>query len=274
MTVIDDYSKKREKPRKSGSHDNLKLASVWILFIGIVSIAIWYFTNDGSMMSMLLLLAAITTITLAVLIYYLSPSKLLRSEVCDAMAVSGTLEIRKLLSSLYIESKGMYVPASIAGSTKVFIPTSGNIDKEMLQITNFNSTDKVFFMPEKGVKGILLSPPGYGIFQYAQRIGAHFATANVANEISDVIENSLELSEKVSIKVDNDQVCVILKNLVNHQMCKSIRREDPAICFQTGCPICSAVGCMIVNGTGKIAYIENIQVDGKTVNLEFRLIGE
>lgn len=274
MARITGKSKARNRPDKSASRDSLRPAAVWILLLGVVCLAIWYVTNDGSMMSMLLALAAISTITLAVLLYFLTPSKSLRAEVCDAMAISSTLEIRKILSSLYVESKGIYVPASLAGSTKVFIPLLSGTSDEMLTMTNLNTSDKIFFFPEKGVKGMILSPPGSGLYHYVQSIGAQFTKADLENEITDVLENTLELAENVSVKVDGNRVNVTLKKIVNHEICATVRREDPTICFQTGCPICSSVGCMVVNGMGKMATVENIHVDGKTINLEYRLIGE
>ena len=57
-------------------------------------------------------------------------------------------------------------------------------------------------------------------------------------------------------------------------MCAAVRKENPGICTQTGCPVCSLVACMIAEGTGRPVRITRANVKNGTVSAEFRLIRE
>jgi hypothetical protein len=257
---------------KGRQTDRMRPAALWLLLMGAISLAIWYFTNDDSMMSMLLALAAISTVTLSVLLFFLSPTRSIRNDVCDAMAISGTLEIRKILSSLNASPQGIYLPMDDSDAVQLYVPVADMASVE--SILSSNPERSILFASKDGEGGLVLMPPGYGLYQHVRKIGARFTGVNLEDEIGDALENSLELADKVTVDVEGDIIRVTLKNLANHGLCKSVRREDPAICCQTGCPICSAISCMIVNGTGRMVSVESIRVSGKTLSINYRLIGD
>jgi hypothetical protein len=255
------------------ARSGLKSASVWILLFGAMALAIWYLTNDGSIMSMLLMLASVSTITLALLLFFLSPSRYLTSEVAGAMSVSGTVALRKVLAAMHVDSKGVYLPANVSGTTRIWVPVGDKTSPADFEGQEPKPGTEVFILPENGMKGIQLLPPGYGLYEYTLRMGAQYTADAVENEIKDAIGNSLDLADKVSVRREGDRVYITLKNIANHEMCQALRHEDPIICYQTGCPICSAVICMLANGTGKKVAIEQVDAKGKDVALTCRLLG-
>ncbi len=243
-------------------------AAIVLAVFGVIILVAWYLTNDNSTMSMLLMLAGISVIVLSFMLYFLSPTKYLRSEVVDAISLSNTLNVSKMLSSLFIESKGVYMPATDTGVMKVFIPISANVNPDIGTLRPGNDT---FGVSSGGVKGIALAPPGYGLFRYAQSIGAAFTPEGLENEIKDVMENGLELASSVTVRQDEGRIVVTMKGVVDRGMCASIRAESPRVCEQTGCPICSAVCCMIVSGTGRQVRTEKVNADNNTVTVTYEL---
>lgn len=233
---------------------------------GIALLGLWLLTNDGSSMSMLLALAGIGIISLSIMLYFFSPSYYLRDTVCDAMAISDVMTINKILSSLLVDSGGIYTPGS-DGIIKVFLPVSRPGEKDIGLIRPGADVFDV-----KGpVKGISLSPPGQGLFLHAVSIGAVFTPEGLESEIKDIIENGLELAASASVKREEGQVLVSLRDLANHGMCRSIRAEDPNVCTRTGCPICSFVACMVASGTGKKVRLKSVNADMRTINLNYEL---
>jgi hypothetical protein len=247
--------------------EGIRPAAITLAIFGVLILVAWYLTNDYSTMSMLLMLSGISVIVLSFMLYFLTPVKYLRSDVVDAMALSNTLNLSKMLSSLLIESKGIYVPASSTGMMKIFIPISTNKD---VSIGSLKPGNETFSVSSGGIKGISLTPPGYGLYRYAQSIGAAFTPEGIENEIKDILENGLELASSVNVR----HIVVTMRGVVDREMCASIRRENPRICEQVGCPVCSLVGCMVVGGTGRKVRIENVKADDNTVTVSYGLIRE
>lgn len=245
----------------------IKPAAISLAIFGMLVLVAWYLTNDGSNMSMLLLLVGLSVIILSFMLYFLTPGTYLRGEVMDAIAISNTLNMGKVLSSLLMESKGVYVPTGDQELLRVFVPISADCDVRAIQpgVETFNAS-------VASVRGITLLPPGYGLFKYSQSIGAVFTAEGLENEIKDVMENGLELASSVNVKQDGGRITISMRRLANESMCNAVRRENPGICVQMGCPICSFVGCMVVSAIGRKARIEKVNVTDHIVNITFELI--
>jgi hypothetical protein len=224
--------------------------------------------SSGSSVSMLTVLAGITIMAIGALLYFLSPSNYLRTEVADALAQSGTTNIKNVLASLLIESPGVYLPAAQAGATRVFIPVSGDAKAAGVP----KATGGVFVAPGTGAGGLLLEPPGYGLLTYSREIGATFTDEGLENEIKDALENSLELASGVTVKREQSTINVSMNSLANAGLCEAIRKDSPGTCTQIGCPVCSFAACMIAEGTGRMVRIESVKVKGKVLNATFRLV--
>jgi hypothetical protein len=261
----------------------IRTAALALFLLGFALVVLWFaleYTASGydiaamldsvSGMSMLIMLAGIAVIALAILLYYLSPARFLRAEVADALALSGVANIEKLLASLLIEARGVYLPSAQAGSTRLFVPISGEPDLSGLP----PATGRLFVTPGAGAGGIMLEPPGYRLLAYMREIGATFTDEGIENEVKDALENSLELAGRVTVRREGDEVLVSLGDLANAGMCAAVRKENPGICTQTGCPVCSLVACMIAEGTGRMVRIERVSAKGKTLDAAFRLVRE
>jgi hypothetical protein len=225
--------------------------------------------NDGSTMSMLLLIAGTSIVSLSIMLYFFSPSVYLRSEVCDAMSLSNTMSIDNILTSLLVESSGIYVPADDA-LIRVFIPLSSKTSAS--DISSIGVENEIFKVSGHSVKGIYLIPPGYGLFKYSRSIGAVFTQEGLENEIKDVVENGLELASRVTVKREGDHVMVSLGNIANISLCQAIRKENPGICSQIGCPVCSFIGCMVVSGMGRKARIVSAGAEDHIIKVTFELL--
>jgi hypothetical protein len=265
----DRLRKELRRHRKWG----LKLTAACIGILGIALLAVWAATNNSSTMSMLLFLTGVSLLTIAFMLYFVSPSRYVRSEVCDAVAITGAENLGHILSSLLISSKGIYLPSGHEGATKVFIPLQANLDMDRIAGLSIDP-GRVFNVDGTDVKGIVIDPPGLGLLAYSRSIGALFTPDSLEFEIKDLLQNGLELASGVRVSVDNDQATVKMVRPVSSGMCSSIRSQNPALCEQVGCPICSFLACMIVDGTGKMVRIKKIEADGRAIEVTFELIGE
>ncbi len=239
--------------------------------IGIIVLSVGYITNNGSLMSALLVLTGISVLSIAVMFYFFSPSRLLRTDVCDAMTLSNAMTINKILSAVLVNSNGVYVPAVNGRSTKVYIQLTDGPDKGYISPAIGESEDISFIHGAGGVKGIYLTPPGEGLLKYAKSIGASFYSDGLEKEITDVMANSLELAARVKVKCDGKRVNVEMKNIANKGMCAAIRKDNSLLCTRAGCPICSFVGCMVAESYGMNARIDSVKVDRDAVKVSYEL---
>jgi hypothetical protein len=263
-----DEAIKWQNQKASSLKNGIVWTSIALALLGALLFGFWLYTNDGSAMSMLLLMAGVTLLSVAAMLYFFTPSRYLREEVSDAISVSSIVSLNRVLASLLIEPRGIYMPSAFGGALKIFIPLKDIDEKDIAQITPGSGV----FNVNGPVKGITLQPPGFGLFAYAQRIGAVFTTEGLDSGIKDVLENGLELASSVSVKPGSDRFLVSMRDMTNRGLCDAIRREDPAICTRMGCPVCSCVACMIAEGTGRRVRIANVNVNGKNVDVTYELI--
>jgi hypothetical protein len=264
------------------NHRAIRPAALALLVLGLTLLTLWlgleYISGNGDVtamldsasgMSMLLLLTGVAVIALSILLYFLSPARLLRAEIADAFALSHMANIERLLTSLMTEARGVYVPAARAGTTRLFIPVSGKADPASLP-----QSTGIFVTSGKGTGGIVLEPPGYRLLACLREIGATFTDKGLEDEMKDALKDSLELASHVAVRRKGDEVSVTMGDLANAGMCADIRKESPGTCTRTGCPVCSLVACMIAEGTGRMVRIQHADVNGRTLNVTFGLVQE
>ena len=282
--TIDVLKGQRDTLRRKLDAQNrwaIRPAALALFMLGLALIAVWFtlaLVASGyditkvlpgeNNMSMLLFLAGAAVIALAVLLYFLSPARFLRAEVADALALSGTENIEKLLTSLMIDARGVHIPSAETGMTRLLIPVGGTPDETGLP----GAGGGFFVRPGGSAGGIALEPPGYRLFAYLRGIGATFTPEGLENELRDALENSLELTGRVEVRREGDEVHVTAGDLANAGMCAAIRKERPGTCTRTGCPVCSLMACAIVEATGRRVVIDHVKVEGGKLNATFRLV--
>jgi hypothetical protein len=267
MNAQTEKTKHVENNRVNSFKRSIAWTSTILTIFGYLVLGFWIFTNDNSTMSMLVFITGVSIVVIAVLLYILSPSRYLREEIGDALSVSSLISLNRVLSALLIEARGVYLESGPKGVVTVFLPLS---DKDAISVSNIVPGSGVLNV-SGAVKGVTLQPPGFGLYAYAQKIGAVFTPETLESGIKDVLENGLELASKVTVKHDANSYSVTMSGLVNHGLCDIIRREDPAICTRMGCPVCSSVACMIADGTGRKVRVDRVSVKGKTVDVTYQI---
>jgi hypothetical protein len=249
------------------SSKRVKAASFILVLFSLAIIGASFIMSYAPMLSLMLSLGGISVFLISILFYFVTPQKLVRSDVCDAEAISSTELINTLLAPIAGDSKSIYVPSSYKGTTKVFIRTN-NSDLSKA----YHDGDDIKNVRVSGMGGIFITPPGYGLLTYAKSLGATFTDEGLEDEITDVLVNGTELASRVEVKRKADSVCVRINDLADSLMCKTIRQKNPTACCQVGCPMCSFVACMVAEGTGKLAIINDVKPDGKALDITYRLL--
>ncbi|HUL62343.1 MAG TPA: hypothetical protein VLT35_04710, partial [Methanocella sp.] len=251
---------------------SIGLIAASIGFLGIAVLIMWLNVSPAVAGAALLMPTGVSLIVLALLLFLLSPARYIRDDVCDAMTMADTLNVRKMLARAGAQSSGILLPPDRNESIKLFVPLAAPGQAE----AGLASAGQLQRLKAGGeaIEGIKLYPPGYALFQYAKSIGAKFTADDLEDSLKDVLDSGLELASDFSITGQAGRMTARLGRVAGARMCASIRRADPAICRQTGCPICSFVGCAIVEATGKMARVAELNATGKTIDVTFELIGD
>lgn len=245
----------------------VKMASVILALFGLAIIGASLLMSYEAMQSLLLSLAGITVFLIAILFYFVTPSRLVRGDVCDAEIVSSTELVNALLAPIAGDSNCIYMPASRAGTTRLFIP----INKSEV-IEAYDKSKDIVTMGVPGMNGIFLTPTGSGLLAYVKGLGATFTGDGLEDEIRDVLVNGTELVSRADVDRKADSVSVRLYGLAASPMCETIRQKSKTACVQAGCPICSFVACMVAEGTGKPVMVSDVKPDGKALDITYRLL--
>jgi hypothetical protein len=213
-------------------------------------------------------------ISISILLYFLSPYRYLRNEVSDAMSISNLMFIGNIISSMSIDSNGVYVlnKDGERKNTEIFLSLANG--SEDIVSTIFNDNYKDVNIGGVNKKGLSLVPPGYGLYLYAEKMGYKPGLASMESDIKDMVQNNLELASNVTVKKVNNRVIVKMQKVADQYSCNILRRSYPEFCAQYGCPICSLVGCMVVNSLDENVKIESLMVNGDSISMIFKVVKE
>ncbi len=246
----------------------LMVASAATLVLGLALLYASYSYGLNGIRSLILTIAGISIVLLAIMFFYLSPARFLRSDVADAMCMTTTQFMHRAIVPLSAGGKYIYVPRCLSGDRNTLLLVSEGGSREAALIK------AGIHVPGKGFgdQDVFVVPPGYGLMEHAERLGATFTEEGLEDEIRDVLVSGFELAGKVNVEKSHDRVYVEIRNVSGAVLCATLRAKEPDICTGTGCPLCSFVGCMVAEGTGRKAVLNTANARRNTIRLSFRLV--
>ncbi len=248
----------------------LKIAAAISTLVGVALLAVPFVTDHYPLTPGFFVIAGISVILLSILLYYLSPAKFLRTDVCDAMCVTGTGFMYEVVGPMASGNRCVYIPSGVNGDVRILLSFSeGRGEKSPKDKPDDSSGSH---RTDQGMREISITPPGYGLLEHAKHLGAAFTPDNLEDEIRDVLVNGFELAGGVKVKKSGSEVTIEMRNTAIHSMCRKLRGNKTGLCESIGCPLCSFATCMVVEGTGKKAIINGTRVKGKTIWLSLSLI--
>jgi hypothetical protein len=211
----------------------------------------------------------------------LKPVNFVEGSLLYNSAVSTYLTIDRIIGDFEYKGKGYYIPPY---PKDVYLP---DYLKGLKASVVFISAEKDATMPSieemaKGKfisrtpKGVLLTPPGSGILtQIEEKLKVDFTKIEL-NELCAVLPTlilqDLNLAKEMAMELKGDQahlklVGSLYKDLYN------VRNNFKSVDL-LGCPIASAVACILAEASGRTVTIQKKQVspDGVAVDVWYRMV--
>jgi len=205
-----------------------------------------------------------------VLAFFVRPSQYVRSDLMNATAFSSLETIDEMMLSMGYRERGVYIAVGREKAV-VFIPSEpfSTIPKGTLVDGTFTENPK----------GIVVAPPGLALSNLIEK-KLRFDLRNcgveaLAQALPKVLVEDLEIVRDVEIEVEGNSVKVNLIDSIYADFCRELR-DNKRPCG-LGCPMCSALACMLTIATGKPVLFEEdreVTPDGRTTQSNYRLITE
>jgi uncharacterized membrane protein HdeD (DUF308 family) len=205
------------------------------------------------------------------LLLYIRPSKYVKSELL--VSLQSPLEnIDKIIKETKHEGKGIYLPPkSLKDITKSIIMVPQKPITQLPQLEEVSS-DKLW---TNNPKGLYLTPPGLSLCQlFEKTIGTPFMAMNLESlkeKMPKLFIENLEIAENLNIQTENNTITVEMKKNVFAPLCQETTKLEK-IHNSIGCPLCSAIACVLARTTGKPITIEKEQTSEETTTIQYHVL--
>jgi len=206
---------------------------------------------------------------------FIRPEAYVKAKLLDSTAVSSLTAIDKILSEEALQGKGLHLALKHGEGSKegmVFIPAKNEVA--------IPSTDEIargkFFLDDP--QGICLLSPGYGLTKlFEKELGVDFSKVDLdylQKNLPKLLVEDLEVVEDFSMNVQGEFVEVRMVGGIYQDLCREVKKLTN-LCLHIGCPICSAIGCVLAKVTGNPVVFEGdkLSSDGTEIQSRYRIIG-
>ena len=202
------------------------------------------------------------------LAFFVQPQKYVRTDLMDATAVSSLKTIDKMLIGIGYREKGVYIPAGEEKAV-VFVPFEpfSAIPKDIGA-----AGDETFI---DDPRGMLVVPPGLALASLIEKklgFSPNRGVQAVLEALPKVLVEDLEIVRDVEVRLEGDKVHFKLVDSIYADFCREMR--DTSRRCGLGCPMCSALACILATASGKPVVFEEDELlsDKKTTYSTYELL--
>jgi hypothetical protein len=185
-----------------------------------------------------------------VLVFFIQPQKYVKSDLINATALSSLKTIDKMVASMGYGEKGVYVPAGKEKAV-VFIPS-----EPFSRIPGSSAVEGKTFLDNP--QGMIIVPPGLALASLIEKkLGFTLKNCGVDTLIQalpKVLVEDLEVVRDVEVEMKDGKVTFSLVDSIYADFCREI--HDTSRRCGLGCPMCSALACILTVASGKPVIFE------------------
>jgi hypothetical protein len=196
------------------------------------------------------------------LLLFIRPQRYIRSELLDSSALSSFRTIDRVMTDLGYYEKGIYIPGGNPERVVVFVPA-----EPFGRIPSIKEVEGQTFI--KDPKGLAMVPPGLTLANLIEeRLGTDLrkiSLETLRERLPKLLIEELEIAQEFEMQVNGAEVRSKFGESIYSDFCHKIS-SSTRVCAGLGCPMCSAMACVLAMSTGKPVSLEGDQysADGKT----------
>jgi hypothetical protein len=185
------------------------------------------------------------------LAFFIQPTKYVKSDLMNATAISSLKTVDKMMVGMGYSEKGVYIRAGDSDKAVVFVPS-----EPFSMIPEVGEVEETMFLSKP--EGLLVPPPGLALAALIEnKLGFKLRDCGIETLVEvlpKVLVEDLEIVKDVEIEVTKDTVRFKLVDSIYADFCSEVR--DTSRRCGLGCPMCSALACILTNATGKPVLYE------------------
>jgi hypothetical protein len=245
-----------------------KIIGFVLLSIGILSI----FLSDYYQSLPLTFIALTITFWGFILIFIFS-GKHISTEVIDCIKASNILTLNQKIADSNVQGKAIYIPF-LKGA---YIPFHIGAENEFIYVPRRDETEEIVieqaFMRDP--PGIRITPPGLGLADLMERkCKLNFREMDLDSlkeVLPSIMIDDLELAINLEVSLEGNLVHVKMEDPADAGLCKECR-DMQKICPHVGCPLCSAIACVLTRAANKPVIIERCEAKTGRIEILYRLV--
>ena len=238
------YAKERRgEYRRSG---------IVLIAFGAVVLVLGLVGYTGTTLSSLFLLSGIGTVFVGILTVFLTPERLVRSEVMHRGLISSVRALDGILRDLGLSSSAIYVPSIYRGKPMLVLPLSEKHFDLEGWLKHPSESTLVVGRSAEGC-GIALEPLGSSLLRLVQdemHISFLQDKESLPAVIQEVYTQGLELCDAVEVEMGSNTIRMRFISPLFLEFCTQVMRDAPLLCNNVGCPYCSLAMLMVCEAMG------------------------
>jgi hypothetical protein len=206
------------------------------------------------------------------ILFFIRPGRYVRSDLMDSTAMSSLRTIDRVMTDLGYKEKGIYLPAANPEKAVIFVPS-----EPLTKIPNASAIEHQTFVTNP--KGMIMIPPGRTLAGLIEKgLGGDLrkhTLQSLRDRLPKLLVEDLEVVQNFQMEIAGDIVRFRLIESIYRDFCSQLKSSTKVSCM-LGCPICSAMACVLTMTTGKPVSFEGDEysADGRTLKATYRILGE
>jgi hypothetical protein len=263
-------------PKKIAPNNVSEKIAVAFISIGIISITFSVYSSSQTLAFISLGLTFWGGLFLLI-----SPKKYVEESFLVSTAIPEYISIDKIIKEMKYVERGYYIPAypkdalvpehlSGLGESIVFVSASNAFAMPSLE----DISQGKFWVAHK--KGVLLTPPGLGLLnQILTQLKSPITKTDI-NQLFEILPRiiiqNFAIAKDLTMKAENENIYVVIKGSVFKNL--YVVENSNSILF-LGCPLISAIACLLAQSTGKTITIKETTLcqDGLTIETTYQYAG-
>lgn len=265
---IEQILKGREPPKASST-----IAIPWALVSSGVLIA----ASSISISSSVLALLGLDLVFWGAILLYIRPERCVKETLFRNTTAPLLADLGRIIAEMGYKGTAVFLPSNLSGSESVKVYIGAEVGLTLPSSGEKATGEKAGSSRVFGAKGMLLTPTGAGLARLIEeRIDKNLRTRDLAHlgqQLPKVLVEDLEIAQAVKVQTSSQGFRIRIKGSVYGD----IYRETGLLvkfCAPVGCPLCSAIACVLAKSTGRPMIIEGSRMheDDQIIEVEYRIL--